>query len=271
MPHLDLDEARLFYQDSGGTGPAVVFSHGLLFDHRMFDAQVAALRDRFRCIAYDHRGQGQSTSPPMRWYDMETCYRDAVQLIEALGAAPCHFVGLSMGGFVGLRLAIRRPDMLRSLTLLDTSADPEPADNVPKYRMLNLIAKLLSIRLVAGRVMPILFGASFLADPARDADRAMWRARVMDNGRDIAPAVLGVIFRDGVADELAQIHVPTLIAVGAEDVATVPDKSRAMHAVIPGSRFAIIPNAGHSSSIEQPTLVTQALAAFLSDVHGARA
>lgn len=271
MPHLDVDEARLFYQDTGGSGPAVVFSHGLLMDHRMFDAQVAALRGTYRCIAYDHRGQGQSQSPPMRWYDMETCYRDAVRLIETLGAAPCHFVGLSMGGFVGLRIALRRPELLRSLSLLESSADPEPPENVPKYRMLNLVAKLLSIRLVAGRVMPILFGKTFLSDPARAADRALWRQRVMENGRDISPSVLGVIFRDGLAEQLSSITTPTLIGVGDEDVATVPEKSRRMHERISGSRLVTIPGAGHSSSVEQPDFVSRMLTSFFSDVPGADA
>src|SRR5512143_1933273 len=153
----------------------------------MFDAQVAVLRHRYRCIAYDHRGQGQSDSAPMRWYDMETCFRDAARLIDALGAAPCHFVGLSMGGFVGLRIAIRRPELLRSLVLLETSADPEPPENVPRYRAMNLIAHLLSLRLVAGRVMPILFGKTFISDPSRAAERAEWRERILRNARYIYP------------------------------------------------------------------------------------
>jgi pimeloyl-ACP methyl ester carboxylesterase len=65
----------------------------------MYDGQVAHLRARRRCIAYDHRGQGQSPASATA-YDMETLYADAAALIEKLGAAPCHFVGLSMGGSV---------------------------------------------------------------------------------------------------------------------------------------------------------------------------
>ncbi len=65
-----------------------------------------------------------------------------------------------MGGFVGIRLASENPELLNSLTLLGTSADPEPKWNVPKYRMLNLIARWLGLRAVVGRVMPILFGAN---------------------------------------------------------------------------------------------------------------
>jgi len=268
VPTVELDDARLYYEDSGGSGPPIVFSHGLLLDLRMFDAQVAALRGRFRCIAYDHRGQGRSTSAPMRWYDMETCFRDAARLIDSLGATPCHFVGLSMGGFVGLRLAIRRPELLRSLTLLETSADPEPPENLGRYRLLNMIAKSLSIRLVAGRVLPILFGRTFLTDPARDSDRRLWRDRLIQNGRHVWPAVNGVIDRESVYEQLSAIRTPTCIAVGDEDVATVPEKSRRMHAAIPGSQLELIPQAGHSSPIENPEAVTRLLQRFLGQLEG---
>lgn len=85
------------------------FSHGLLMSCRMFDDQVAHFQDRYRCIVYDHRGQGQS-EVTANGYDMETVYADAAALITALDAAPCHFVGLSMGGFVGMRLAAAAPN-----------------------------------------------------------------------------------------------------------------------------------------------------------------
>src|SRR5205823_2727516 len=125
VPMLAVNGVRLYYDDTGGSGEPIVFSHGLLWSGRMFEAQVAALRGRYRCITYDHRGQGRSDVPRARSHDMETVTDDAASLIEALGAAPVHFVGLSMGGFVGMRLAARRPELLRSLVLLETSADPE--------------------------------------------------------------------------------------------------------------------------------------------------
>jgi pimeloyl-ACP methyl ester carboxylesterase len=62
-----------------------------------------------------------------------TLTADAAALIERLRLAPCHFVGLSMGGFVGMQLAAQKPDLLKTLTLLDTSADPEPSGDGPKY------------------------------------------------------------------------------------------------------------------------------------------
>ena len=263
MPHLDVNGTRLYYEDTGGSGEPLVFSHGLLWSCRMFDPQVRALRDRYRCIAYDHRGQGQSDVSRMHTVDMETVYADGVALVEKLGVGPCHFVGLSMGGFVGMRIAARRPELLRTLSLLETSAEPEPEQNVPRYKALNVVARFFGVRWVAGQVMPLMFGRTFMEDPARAGERAEWRQRLMDNRRDIWRAVNGVIYRRSVLDELPRIRTPTLVVVGAEDTATVPAKAERLHAGIAGSRLVKLPRGGHSSSIEEPALLNAALEDFL--------
>lgn len=262
MATININGCEIYYEDSGGHDkPIVVLSHGLLMSTALFEHQVEALRDRYRVICYDHRGQGRSAVPPGRCITMEECYRDAVALIEALELAPCHFGGLSMGGFVALRIAARRPDLLRSCILMETSADPEP--NVAAYRRLNVVARWLGIRVVADRVMPILFGRTFMRDPERAAERALWRQRLVQNRRSIYKAVNGVIERAGVFHELRRITVPTLIIVGDEDVATTPDKAQRLHQAIAGSRLVTLPHAGHSSSVEAPAAVNQAIREFL--------
>lgn len=264
MPHLTTNGVSFFYEDTGGAGAAIVFSHGLLMSSRMFAGQIAALKDRYRCVAYDHRGQGQSSDPGGRSHDMDTCFRDAVAVIEGLDARPCHFVGLSMGGFVGMRLAARRPDLLYSLSLLETSAEPEAAENVPKYKTLAFVTNLFGTRMVVDRVMPILFGRSFMTDPAMAQARAAWREEIASRPRSIVRAVRGVIEREGVMDEITSIRLPTLVMVGEEDTATPPPKARRIHEHIPGSRLARIAAAGHSSTVEQPAEVSRVLSDFLS-------
>jgi pimeloyl-ACP methyl ester carboxylesterase len=263
MPMLSVNGTELHYEDTGGSGPPIIFSHGLLWSTRLYDPQVDALRGRYRCIAYDHRGQGRSAVPPESVIDMETLYLDAIGLIEKLGVKPCHFVGLSMGGFIGMRLAARRPDLLRSLVLLETSADPEPLGNVPRYTLLNLIARLAGVRPVADPVMRIMFGKGFLSDPNRAEERALWRARLLENRKDVWRAVNGVIKRRAVTAELPSIKVPTLVVVGEEDVATVPAKAERLHQLIPGSRLVRLPRGGHSVTVEEPALVNATLGTFL--------
>src|SRR5216684_1032632 len=157
MPKIRVNGAELYYEEQGRGSQTIVFAHGLLWSCRMFDKQVATLKDRYRCIAFDFRGQGQS-EVTNDGYDIDTLYKDAAALIEELGCAPCHFLGLSMGGFIGLRLAARRPELIKSLLLLETSAGPEPAENRASYRQLNFIARWLSLRLVSKQVMKVMFG-----------------------------------------------------------------------------------------------------------------
>ena len=265
---LEVNGVGLHVEDGGGDGPPVLFSHGLLLSSRLWDAQVEALQGRYRCIRYDHRGQGQSADGVERSIGMDTCAADAAALIEALGAAPCHFVGLSMGGFVGLRLALRRPELLRSLALLETSADPET--HALKYRLLNLVARRVGLWAVVDRVMPILFGRTFLSDPARAGEVAAWRGRIRANRRSIWRAVNGVIERAGVQGELAQVQLPTVVVVGDEDVATVPATAERLVAGIRGARLVRLPRAGHSSPVEAPVAVTEALRSFFESVEAAR-
>lgn len=270
MPYIDVNGTQMHYTDSDPQSdkPVIVFSHGLLFSTQMFDGQVERLKDRYRCIAFDHRGQGKSGVPDSG-YDMDTLAEDAAALIRALNLAPVHFVGLSMGGFVALRLAIRQPELLRSISVLDSSAGPEPQENVPKYRKLNLMLRLFGAGPVMGAVMPILFSRTFLNDPERKAEKAMWRKRLKPRSRKgWTRAVDGVIDREGVAEQLDRITTPTLILVGEEDTATVPAKSEAMHKAIASSALVYIPQAGHSSAIEQPEAVTRALEEFFKKVEG---
>lgn len=264
MPYIRVNGTELWYEDTGGSLSPILFSHGLLFSVRLFDPQVEALRDRYRCVTYDHRGQGRSAPSTMQSIDIETLTADATLLIEGLGIAPVHFCGLSMGGFVGMRLAARRPELVRSLMLLGTSADPETPENLSRFRMMNLIARYLGVFLVVDRTMKIMFGRSTLADPALAADRRAWRAALLANRRRIWRAVNGVIERQGVADELSSIKAPTLVLVGAEDVATSPTKAEAIHAAIEGSRLVCIPACGHTATWEQAAVVNAAMAEFLA-------
>jgi pimeloyl-ACP methyl ester carboxylesterase len=152
---------------------------------------------------------------------------------------------------------------------METSADPEPPENVRKYKLLNFVARWFGLSVVAGRVMPIMFGQKFLNDPARAAQREEWKRYMLANDRiGITRAVMGSIDRNGVYDEIEKITAPTLIIVGDQDVAVVPAKSERIHARIPNSKLVIIPGAGHTSCVEEPQAVKEAIISFLNDLQG---
>ncbi len=259
---------RLRVEEEGSGAEPVVFSHGMMRARRMFDAQVAALRDRYRCIRYDHRGQGESESPRQAIIGLEDVYHDAVALIEALGLAPCHWVGLSMGGMVGIRLAARRPDLLRSAALLEATAERDSAAVWLQGRLSLAIRKLLGPRLAAKVVleptMRRFYGPTFRGDPTRRPDYLAERADMAGKLKSVSPAVIwGVLKRPPVVGELGGIRIPTLVIVGDEDAAIAPEKAKRLATAIPQAGFEIVHGAGHTSSVEQPSEVARLLAHFL--------
>lgn len=263
MPEIMVNGARLYYVDEGTNHTdTIVFSHGFLFDHQMFETQVVYFQDRFRCVAYDHRGQGQSEITSSG-YDIDSITDDAAALIEQLDLAPCHYVGLSMGGFAGLRLAIRHPALLKSLTLIESSAVPESTFKLMKYKLLALIARLFGTRPVVGQMMNIMFGKAFLKDPGRQQERERWRQHLASlNVTGVLRAMEGAVRRENIDELLQTIDTPTLIIVGDEDVALPVEKSQHMKELIPGAKLVVIPESGHSSSIETPDVINKVLENF---------
>jgi pimeloyl-ACP methyl ester carboxylesterase len=271
MPTIDVRGATVAYTDTGAPpgvtdAPAVVFGHGLLFGGWMFRAQVAALKDSYRCVAVDWRGQGES--PATRdGYDMDSLTADAVGLITRLDIGPVHWVGHSMGGFIGQRLAARHGELLRSLTLLDTSADAEDPAKVREQELLALFQLLFGMRPILGQVKPLLFGSGFLADPASAELIGEWRGRLSKTRRaGLRRALHGAAGRAAVTDEIGRVMLPVLVVVGADDKATPPEHARRIASSIGGARLAIVPDCGHSSTLERPDAISALLTEFLAEV-----
>jgi 3-oxoadipate enol-lactonase len=263
------ESATVHYSDTGPPAgrpdaSTVFFGHGLLFSGWMFGPQIAALRGEYRCVAIDWRGQGESAAAP-GGYNMDTLAEDAIALIGSLGVAPVHYVGLSMGGFIGQRIAARHGNLVRSLTLLDTSAGPEDPDKAGQYKLLARVYRLTGFGPLRGAVLPLMFGPDFLSDAANMPVLREWERRLRRCRRaGISKAVLGVAERASVEDEITTITVPTLVIVGADDAAIPPVKSQRIAALIPGARLEQIPSCGHTSTLEQPDTVTRLLRDFLS-------
>ena len=269
MPNIQINDTNLYYEDSAPDDeqkPVLVFAHGLLWSTRLYDKQVAYFKKDYRCIAFDFRGQGQSEITK-DGYDMDTLTEDAIALIDALNIDKCHFIGLSMGGFVAQRIAIKYPERLLSLTLLETSADPEAPDNVPKYRKLVTAIRWLGMKRVSKKVMPIMFGNTFLTDKSRKAECKEWQKMLESNHKTgVTKATEGVIERKGVYEELGKINTPTLIVVGDEDAATPYPKAERIHFAIAGSKFAVIKGAGHTATVEEPEQVNSVISKFLNSL-----
>lgn len=143
-------------------------------NNTMFNGQIDAFKDRFRCVAFDHRGHGQS-EVTKDGYELNNLVTDAISLIEKIDVGPVHFVGMSTGGFVGMRIALHRPDLLKSLVLMDTSAEAENDTSLKKYNLLMWIIRYVGWWAVIGQVMPLLFHKNFLEDDSRKAEVKQWK------------------------------------------------------------------------------------------------
>lgn len=261
MPTIKINGCRYYYEEHGKGEETILFSHGLLWSGHMFLKQVAHFQDRYKIITYDHRGQGRSEVTE-DGYSIDQLYEDTVQLIQALDLGKVHMAGLSMGGFVAMRVAARNPELVSSLVLMETSAEEEP--NTFKYSFLTKIVDWFGVKVVTGPVMDIMFGKKFLKDPYRREEKQYWIQQLQNNNKSITKAVKGVVGRISVEEEITQIKCPTLIFVGTQDKATKPDKAEYMHARIPNSTLIYVEGAGHTACIEEPEQINQGMEAFLN-------
>ena len=266
MSKVKVNNVELYYQSVGNGSETILFSHGYLMNNTMFNGQIDALKAQFRCIAYDHRGHGQS-EVTKDGYELDNLVTDAISFIEALDVEPVHFVGMSTGGFVGMRIALRRPELLKSLVLMDTSAEAESDSALKQYNLLLWMVKYVGWWSVIGQVMPILFHKSFLKDDRRKVEVKKWKDIITGhNKKGVVPFGKGIFARDSVLERLAGLSLPTAVIVGEQDIATTPEYAQRIADVIPNAKMYTIPDAGHSAAVEKPTAVAEAMRDFYTGI-----
>jgi 3-oxoadipate enol-lactonase len=265
MAAIDVNGTTLRYEDEGPRDAhAVVMSPSMFFDVRMFAAQAEALSDRFRVVRYDHRGQGESARDARERLDMDTLSEDAAALIEALDLGPCTFVGNSMGGFVGLRLAARRPDLIASAVLMGTSADAEEQAE----EMDGLVAALAEhgMEPVIDGVLYFMMGDTTLTDPSRATVLAEVTELLRSRTPEYADAAWNIAHRLPVLDELGSIKVPLLVVAGTEDHTYPPHKSQQIVDGAPSATLEIMDRTGHVHAMENPVAVIDVLERHLASL-----
>jgi pimeloyl-ACP methyl ester carboxylesterase len=257
--------AGLYYEESGSGAEAVLFAPGLAWGTHLFVAQVGTLAARYRCVSFEPRGQGRS-EVTRGGYDLDDLAVDLAGLIEHLGLAPCHLVGHSLGASAAVRVAARRPALVRSLALLNATTDEDPLWDRILFRCLSYAVELFGMGIVDDRLVKTMFGQTFLTDPARARAREEARHVFLANPRvGIARSVRGWLRSPPVMDELPNVAAPSLVIAGEEDGAVKPDRSRQTADAIPRCRFLLLPRCGHSAPVEAPAAVTAALAELFEE------
>ncbi len=256
MPFASVNGQQLYFEDTAGNGPVVVFSHGNLMNRGMWVAQVEALRGEFRCVVWDGRLHGR-TKDDGGLYTYWDAADDLLGLLDHLGVEQAALVGHSQGGFLSLRAARRAPGRVKALVLTDTAAVAWPPET---------LAQMSGIRDRFGdggldAVAPVLLGM-LLGKPEiyQDWLRA-WHEQPQQRLADAVAVLMGV---DDISACLGQIIQPALIVHGEADQPIPLPLGQMLRDGLPGALdLIVIPGAGHTPSLTHPDQVNGSLAAFL--------
>ncbi|MDQ3157453.1 MAG: 3-oxoadipate enol-lactonase [Actinomycetota bacterium] len=238
--------------------PVVVLSNSLGATMAMWDANLADLEEHFRVVRYDTRGHGESPAPSGP-YDIDDLVDDVVALLDDLGVARAHFVGLSLGGMTGMRLAAREPDRVDRLVVLCTSAHLEPAS---AWRDRASTVRAQGTGAVAQAVVDRWFTPGLLA--SAPALQASSEAMVASTPAEGYAACCEVIATMDLRADLASITAPTLAIAGADDHATPTPHLAEIADTVRDGRLVVVPESAHLANTQQPGTISPAIIEHLT-------
>ena len=249
------------YELHGKEGaPWLVLGHSLACSVRMWDPQIAALKDGYRILAYDTRGHGASEATKGA-YTLELLADDLFFLLRELKIEKAHYCGLSLGGMIGQTFALKYPGVLRTLALADTTSRyPEGAASLWAERIRTAQAK--GMEPLAQPTLERWFTEPFRNHNAAavDAVRKLILATPVAGYVGCSHAIPKI----NLTARLKEIRCPILVIVGEQDPGTPPAMAREIHDHAPGSKLVVLPQAAHLANFEQPEAFSRALRAFLS-------
>ena len=263
MAMTHINGIDLFYKQHGETGDWLLLIAGLGGHSGSFAPQIPAFAEHFRVLRFDNRGAGR-TSAPDEPYSMRMMADDAAGLLDALGIAKAHVLGVSMGGMIAQELAINHGSCVDALVLACTRARPTGA-----RRMASEVQRVIRMAGVDAREreafgMPWSMTASFMQDQVR-VD-----ARIELAAKDPYPMQAHAYIRQVDAtmahdtlDRLHTIESRTLVLVGADDILTPPWESAALADRIPTATLQTLPHGGHGFSLEYAAEFNAAAIGFL--------
>jgi 3-oxoadipate enol-lactonase len=256
MPYADVNGARLYFEDAGGQGPVVVFSHGNLMDRDMWAHQIQLLAGDFRVVVWDERLHGR-TEDDGKTHTYWDSAADLIGLLDHLGVRDAALVGHSQGGFLSLRAALLAPGRVKALVLIDTTSVAWPLEAQAQMRGMSEAFRGEGPEAVAPVLLEILLGQPAI----HDQWLAKWRAQPRERLADAIQVLMGA---DDITDRLGEIAVPALVVHGDADQPIPYPLGQALAGQIPGAQDLVtVPGAGHTPNLTHPDRVNPALADFL--------
>jgi pimeloyl-ACP methyl ester carboxylesterase len=272
MPFVDSQGVKLFYEETG-SGDAIIWIHEFAADYRTWEGQVRRFSRDYRCVTYNARGYPPSEVPEDdAAYTYEHHRDDVVRLMDALGIDRAHLVGLSMGAYSGLHVALKYPDRVRSLVFSSGGSGAAPDDDREKYkrdthegadRMLRegMEAGANGLAMGATRIQLLNKDPRGWEEFRRymSEHSALGAALTLKNFQALRPSL-----RDYEA-ELRELDTPVLLAVGDEDDPVI-EANIFLKRVLPRAGLWIHPQTGHGMNLEEADEYNIRIAQFLSSV-----
>ena len=264
MPYFNLGSFDLHYEIQG-EGEPVLLSHSLVCDLEMFGFQAEKLSDDFLTLNVDTRGHGHSGLAPHENWTLEEMAEDFLPLLDSLGLEKVHWVGLSMGGMLGLRFALTPPERVASLVLMDTSAQAEPPQMHEPYVQMANAVRAGQIDLIMDKLLELFF--SPVTREKKPDLVEHWRKKFQNIPVEgVYQAALAVFDRTDLSSRLKEIAVPALVVRGEYDMARLPAESEFLAKNLPQASLEVVPDAAHLSALEQPGLTTKLIREFIQNI-----
>jgi 3-oxoadipate enol-lactonase len=243
--------------DGPETGPALVLSNSIGTTTELWEGQIPALEQRFRVVRYDHPGHGRSPVPdgPVT---VESLARGVVALLDHLELERASFCGLSLGGMVGIALALEAPGRLERLVLCCTSTYLGPPEG---WHERARVVRSRGMGAIVERIAPRWFSDRFREEEPETVARYLGMLEAVPP-EGYAACCEAIAAWDARATVDA-IRAPTLVIAGAEDVATPSSETTSLAESITGAHLAVLPGAAHLANLEQPELFTSAVLGHL--------
>ncbi|GHO45294.1 alpha/beta fold hydrolase [Ktedonospora formicarum] len=252
--------------DDHGIGYPILFLHAFPLNRSMWEGQVEALlaEQRFRLVALDWRGFGESEVPGSEIMTMESLADDVAGLMDALGMQEAILCGLSMGGYAAFAFLRKYPQRVKGLILADTRPGVDSEEGKANRERVAELALTEGTDAIANLQIPNLL-ASTTRRESPEVEARIRRLIAAASPMGIAAASRGMALRHDATDLLETITCPTLVIVGSEDRLTTPQIAREYAERIPGARLTVIEHSGHLSNLEQPNAFQKTLSSFLRE------
>ncbi len=265
MPKTFINGIDLQYEIHGSGSPLLLI-HGLGMDHSMWDVQISDFSQDHQVISYDLRGHGQSGSPDFP-YSIDLLADDLDQFLHFLGLRKASFLGLSLGGRILLRFALKYPKEITAIILADAQSETPPESS----RRFSALAEFTR-REGIGRAAEEFFSIPALQGLAKRNPQRFVQEKerfLRSSARGFANSCLAIAAMTSLTEDLEAIQVPTLALAGEEDEAYLP-YLEIYAEKIRGCRKETIPRAGHLSNLENPGAFNKAVLTFLKGLGKAK-